>query len=72
MTYVHIHAPRGIYIGQTRAYGHRRWKTVSGDCKTAKAAMVKAVKAMTPRDKRARVLLCAEWYDPIVMMELSV
>lgn len=72
MTYVHIHAPRGEYIGQVRRYGHRRWETIGKPCTTAKAAMVKAVNAMGQDHKRARVLFCTEWYDPSIVMELSV
>ena len=72
MTSVHIHAPKGQFFGQVRRYGHQRWESVGSPCKTAKGAMVKAIKAMGPYHKRARVLLCAEWYDPNVVMELSV
>ena len=73
MTYVHIHAPRGYYIGQTRRYGHRLWDTVTGKCKTAEAAMVGAVKKMQSRDKRARVLFITYdgWYEPSIAMECA-
>lgn len=70
--YVHIHSPAGYYLGQTRRYGHRRWTTIGKPAKTAKAAMVKAVKAMRQDDKRARVLFCADWYEPMIVMELSI
>lgn len=69
--YIHIHAPPGYYIGQTRRRGAKRWTTIGGHRKTEKAAMVAAVKAMGQDDKRARVLFCAEWYEPHIMMELS-
>jgi hypothetical protein len=72
MTRVHIHAPSGYYVGQTRRYGHRRWKQQGEDAPNAKQAMRQALDAMTENDKRCRVLFCAEWYDPIVVMELSV
>jgi len=68
---VHIHSPKGYYLAQTRRRGARRWTTIGGNCKTEKAAMVRAVKAMTQDDKRARVLFCADWYEPTIMMELS-
>lgn len=71
MSHVHIHAPAGYYLGQTRRVGAQRWTTVGKQSRTAKAAMVKAVKAMKPNDKRARVLFCADWYDPLIVMELS-
>lgn len=72
MSIVHIYAPKGEYIGQVRRYGHRRWEQVGNPCKTAKAAMVKAVKAMGQSHKRARVLFCTEWHEPNIVMELSV
>lgn len=67
---LHIHAPKGEYIAQVRRRGHRLWETI-GKGKSAEAAMIKAVKAMTREHKRARVLFCAEWYDPSVVMQLS-
>jgi hypothetical protein len=68
-TLVHIHAPKGHYIGQIRLYGHRKWKTVTVPCTRAELAMATAVQFMSEHHKRARVLLIAEWYDPIVVME---
>lgn len=73
MTLIHIHAPRGDYIGQVRKYGHRRWETVTGKCKSAPAAMRLAMFAMSGDMKRARVLFCTRdgWYEPNIVMELS-
>lgn len=73
MSYVHIHAPRGYYIGQTRRYGYRLWNTVTGRCKTAEAAMSKAVLTMSHNDKRARVLFITfdGWYEPSIVMEAA-
>lgn len=71
MTIVHIHNPPGRYVGQIRRYGHRRWEEIA-TCKTAKAAMVEAVNAMGQQHKRARVLFCADWYEPLIVMELNV
>lgn len=71
MTIVHIHQPKGYYIGQIRGYGCRRWKTVTGYCKSSKAAMIGAVHALRPNDHRARVLFCADWYEPVIVMECN-
>ena len=64
----HIYAPKGYYIGQIRLYGHRRWQTVTGKCTRETTAMVGAVRAMTTAYKRARVLFCADWHEPVVVM----
>ena len=71
MTSVHIHAPKGYYIGQVRPYGARRWLTVTGRCRSDTAAMASAVRQMHSGDKRARVLFCADWYEPTLMMECA-
>jgi hypothetical protein len=71
MRILHVYAPKGEYIGQVRRRGHRLWETVGKPSKTAEAAMIKALKGMTPEHKRARVLLCTEWHDPHVLMELT-
>ena len=71
MTYVHIHAPAGKYIGQIRLYGHRKWDTVTMGCKSAEQAMSSAVMFMTVNHKRARVLFITDdgWYEPNIVME---
>ena len=69
MTYVHIYAPPGRYVGQIRRYGHRRWEHIINS-KTAKAAMVAAVRSMGDDHKRARVLFCTDWHEPHIVMEL--
>lgn len=69
MTKVHIHAPKGHYIGQVRLAGHQKWETVTVPCKSDTQAMSTAVFYMTKRHKRARVIFVAEWYDPVVVME---
>lgn len=66
---IHIHAPKGHYIGQVRLYGHRKWQTVTGHCTRAELAMADAVMHMSERHKRARVLFIADWYEPNVVME---
>ena len=69
MTRVHIHAPKGHYIGQVRLYGHRKWQTVTGRCTRDTLAMADAIQFMTDRHKRARVLFIADWYEPVIVME---
>lgn len=71
MTRIHIHAPKGHYIGQVRLYGHRKWQTVTGRCTRAELAMADAVQQMSERHKRARVLFIADWYEPVVVMEAN-
>lgn len=70
MTLVHILRARGYFIGQVRAYGHRRYLTVTGKCKTPEAAMSKATAKMEGYH-RARVLFIdtSGWYEPNVAME---
>lgn len=66
---VHVHAPKGHYIGQIRLYGHRKWQDATEEWSNAEIAMSHAVLAMTDRHKRARVLFIADWYEPVVVME---
>lgn len=68
MTLVHIHQPKGHYIGQVRDYGCRNWQTVTSKHQSMYAAMARTV-MMMQRAKHGRVLLIAEWYEPVVMME---
>lgn len=71
---LHIHAPKGTYHPQTRGRGCRKWDPVNTLAYTdKKLAARRAVEAMIERgSKRARVLFCAEWYDPVVVMEASI
>ena len=71
MTMVHIHAPKGYYIGQIRLYGHRKWETVTENLPDMNVAMSLAVLAMKPGHKRSRVLFIADWYEPVVVMECN-
>ena len=70
---IHIHAPKGHYIGQVRARGYKLWTTVTSECKSANAAMVQAVMAMELGHFRARVIFVVEsgYYEPNVVMELK-
>ena len=69
MTAIHINRPSGEYIGQVKRIGARTWRTVIKTKNSAKHAMAGAVKRMADGDKRVRVIFCAEWYDPVVVME---
>ncbi|TES59163.1 hypothetical protein E2N91_11240 [Pseudomonas syringae pv. tomato] len=69
---LHIHSPKGVYIAQVRRLFERRWTQVGGDFKEKHRAQGAAAQNMVGDFKRARVLFCAEWYDPIVVMEASV
>lgn len=66
----HIHWSRGHYIGQVRAFGYQHYRTVTGKCKTAEAAMSKAALKMNGMH-RARVLFIdsSGYYEPEVIME---
>ncbi len=71
---MHILRTSGYYLGQTRGYGCRRWRTVTHQCRTAERALALAVMRMTLHDKRARALYCptgdtGTYYSPEVSME---
>jgi len=68
---IHIHAPKGHYIGQVRLRGHQKWQTVTIECQNPEQAMSCAVLFMTSNHKRARVLFVVDWYEPNVVMECS-
>lgn len=73
MNFIHIHRPRGHYIGQVRRAGHRLWDTVTGRRKSAHNALAAAVlkgKGM----KRARVLFIdsSPYYEPHIVMEATL
>lgn len=74
MTKLHINAPKGVYYAQVRRRGFRHWETLGQAVHSKTTAANRAVSTMLIREeyKRARVLFCAEWYDPIVVMEASV
>lgn len=70
MTKAHIHWSRGYYIGQVRAFGFQRYRTVTGKCATAESAMSRAALKMEGYH-RARVLFIdnSGYYEPNVIME---
>ena len=71
MISLHIHTPRGIYIAQVRRRFERKWTQVGGEFKQKHRAQSTAAGNMVGDFVRARVLFCAEWYDPVVVMEAS-
>lgn len=72
MTAVHILRPRGYYIGQVRAFGFRRWNTVTRACRTPETAL-QIIALKMKGQKRGRVLFVdtSGYYDPHVSMECS-
>ena len=70
---IHIHAPKGHYIGQVRARGAKLWTTVTSECRYANVALSNAVLKMKPGHFRARVIFVADsgYYEPEVVMELK-
>ena len=75
MSHIHILRAKGSYIGQVRGYGCRRWRTVTGKCRSAESALSCALAKMHRDDKRARALFVPNfewsWYEPSVAMEAS-
>lgn len=68
---LHVCIPRGYYIGQLRLVGCRRWRTVTGRCKSYQSALSAAARKMRYEDKRARVLFIdtSGWYEPTLIIE---
>lgn len=68
---IHIFAPRSYYIGQLRGIGCRRWRTMTGRCRSSNAALVRAVRKASRDDKRVRTLLCSynPYLEPLVYAE---
>jgi hypothetical protein len=67
---LHINCPSGVYVAQIRQPYHKLWKTVS-EHSSKKDAEIASITAMSEDYKKARVLFCAEWYDPVLVMEAS-
>lgn len=68
MSDLHVHAPSGIYVAQIRRAFERKWTTVGVEFKQKHRAQAAAAANMVGDFRRARVLFCAEWYDPIIVM----
>lgn len=71
MNNLHIYRPRGYYIGQVRYTGCQKWDDATGRCKSAEAALAKAVLKMRKGHLRARALFVdiSGYYGATVMME---
>lgn len=67
---IHINRPRGHFIGQVRMYGHRRWQTVTGKCKSVDTALSTAARTKQAWH-RMRVLFIdsSGWYEPHITFE---
>jgi hypothetical protein len=62
-----------VYLAQIKGYGCRNWETLGKPLHSKAQAATRAVGEMIRQEaKRARVLFCADWYDPIVVVEASV
>jgi hypothetical protein len=70
MSHVHIHAPAGVYIGQRRKRGHRRWETMTHEHDDKHKALIELVAHMKGY-MHGRVIFCAEWYEPNVVVEIK-
>lgn len=68
---LHIHSPSGVYIAQVRQAYARKWETVGEPFTDGDTASLAAIDGMQKHHEKARVLFCAEWYDPVVVMEAS-
>ena len=74
MSEASVHICRGVnraFISQTRMTGHRKWTTV---CRASddydKAVMSMAAAFCSSGAKRGRVLMTADYYDPVVIVEM--
>ena len=70
--HLQIHVCRGTrrrYVAQVRQMGCRRWHTVGEYRSRSEAFVVAAEKLNSTGWKRGRVLLTADYYDPVVVME---
>ena len=68
---MHIHASKGIYLAQVKKAGHRIWETVGDVTTLERAAEIAAKNLANGNYKRGRVLFCAEWYEPNIVMEMK-
>lgn len=59
------------FIPRVRWAGHRKYELLGKPCKTEAAAIHRLTKAMaTKRYKRGDVLMLADWYDPLITIEI--
>ncbi|WP_158891963.1 MULTISPECIES: hypothetical protein [unclassified Pseudomonas] len=66
---IHIHSPSGIYYAQVRRRFERRWTQVGGKFLSREKAQACIGSNMTGDFYFGRVLFCADYYDPILVME---
>lgn len=75
MSAIHIHAPKGHYIGQIKFRWAKQWTTVTQYLTDPKTAMAVAILRME-KDKHhlARVLFCTDdgWYEPTIVMTARI
>lgn len=70
---VHIYVATGTrFTAQVRRHGCRKWESVGPDRKAHETAIKDMTRAFCAgRYKRGRVLLVADWYDPVVITEMN-
>lgn len=69
-----VHICSGVhqrFYGQVRLPGHRRWQKVAG----ARMSLARAIRDMARAFaagtyKRGRVIMTADYYDPLVIVEM--
>jgi len=70
-----LHINRGVnvrYCARVRRHGYRKWEPVTSWIKSDTRAIKAAAAAFCDhRFKRGQVLMIADWYDPIVVCEMS-
>lgn len=71
----HIHISRGVnvkYIARVRLPGHRKWSIIGAWTKSRDAAFKSLAKHFVSTQwKRGEVLMIADYYDPIVIVEMT-
>lgn len=68
-----LHICRGVnrrYVTQVRQARYRRWTTVSTSLSYKHAVLAMARTFAKGSYKRGRVLLTADYYDPVVIVEM--
>lgn len=72
MAHVHINRPSTTrYIARVREPGARRYKLVSGKLKRYSSAVRVLAMAFTSGNyKRGDVIMVADYYDPVVLVEM--
>ena len=68
---LHIHAPKGFYLGQIRRRYARKFQTVTRELTEANTALAIAVLRWDKSHSEARVIFCTHdgYYQPHVVME---